>query len=204
MKSFSGFVPDDRRAWHRKEMVGLLGGREDLFERIEQAENDYRFFVSGVASSVESDRAIHDDLDAMVEAIEVLQSLYNPGGSAKALFEGEAFRLVGGPKLQAMRDLFQGVPGEGLVMAACAALEKHQVRVGRPADTLKIERQRLVANVAHIAEEAGITVKRLDRSGGDNQFVVLLSHIFDRVEIENDSLSFVDSAIREHLESRSE
>ncbi len=204
MKSFSGFVPNDRRAWHRAELLQLLGDDESLLEQLQQAENNYLFFVAGVARSMESDRSIHDDIKALAEALEVIQSIYNPGGAAKALFEGEAFRLVGGAKLQDMRDLFQGVPGEGLVMAARAALDKHQLQGGRPTKPQTIERRRLVAILAEIAARAGIEVKRADRAGNQPPFAMLLTYVFDRVEIDYESAHFVDSAIREYLESRAE
>lgn len=202
MKSSSGFVPTDRRrAWYRAELLELLGGNETLMNLVERAENDYLDLVGGATKGLETDRAIHDDLQALAEAIEVLQSIYNPGGSARALFEGEALRLVGGANVQNMRDLFSGVPGDALVMAARGALEQHQVPNGRPASPHKIVRHRLVAAIAAIAEQAGITVRRQDRAGDPSTFERLLEFVFDRTEIDTDNFK-ADTAIKYFLETR--
>lgn len=199
MKSFSGFIPNDRRAWHRAQLLELLGGDEALVEQIERAENDYLFFVQGVATNDEKAKPIKKDLEALVKAFEALQKIYKAGGSAKALLEGEACRLVGAAPLQALRSAFEGVPGEHLLMAARAALEKHQGRAGQPP---LLARRWLVDGVAHVAAQAKIKVKRPDRDDSEAPFFLLLNYVFDRVGIESDSVSVVDNAIRDYLENR--
>lgn len=201
MKSFSGFIPNDRRAWHRAQLLELLGGDESLVEQIERAENDYLFFVQAAAANDEKAQPIKKDLKALVKAFEALQKIYNPGGSAKDLLEGEACRLVGAAPLQALRSAFEGAPGEGMLMAARAALEKHQGQGGRPP---LLERRSLVADVAHIAAQAKIKVKRPETDGSESPFFLLLDYVFDRVGIDNDNVSVVDNAIRDYLESLAE
>lgn len=196
MKHYSGFVPTDRRAWHRAELLALLGGDDALLAQLEQAENDY-LFRAGQAQACEADAIIRDELAALAEAVETLQSIYNPGGSAKAFFEGEAFPLVRGDRLQQLRDLFQGAAGEALAMAARAAADKFKVRNGRPPDYLVTERRALVEAVAAIAERTGITVSR-----GSLPFSELLGAVFDRVGAESDSASFVDEEIRHYIKGR--
>lgn len=196
MKSYSGFIPNDRRAWHRTELLALLGGDAALLAQVERAENDY-LFRAEQAQSCEADATIRDELAALSEAVETLQSIYNPGGSAKALFEGEAFPLVRGDRVQQLRDLFQGAAGEALAMAARAATDKFKVRRHGTPDYLVTQRRHLVEAVAAIAERAGVKIKRPPRDGSKPPFVELLGFVFDRVGIEYGTDSFVDEEIRQ-------
>ncbi len=185
MKFFAGFVPDEINDRFRAEMLDILGGNAGLMERIENAENNYSFCVERVTESIESDKSIHNDLAALAEAVENLQSIYNPGGSAKALFEGEALGLVGGAQLQHLRAAFGGVAGEAMVMAARSALEKHKVpeQGGRPPGAAEAERRRLVGDIASIAEQAGINPTQQDRAGNQTPFEQLLHFVFKRLGI---------------------
>lgn len=201
MKSYAGFVPNDRRAWRRAKLLELLKGDGALLESLEQAENDY-LFRTGQAQACESDATIRDELKALAEAVETLQSIYNPGGSAKAVFEGEAAGLAGAQRVQALRDLFHGAAGEAMALAARAAADKFRVRKHRVPALIVAERRHLVDAVAIIAERAGIKVVRLRRDGSKLPFVELLGFVFDRVGIEFDQDSFIDEEIRQHLESR--
>lgn len=196
MKHYAGFVPTDRRAWHRAELLALLGGDDALLAQVERAENDY-LFRAEQAQACEADATIRDELVALSEAVETLQSIYNPGGSAKAFFEGEAFPLVRGDRLQQLRDLFQGAAGEALAMAARAAADKFRVRTHRTPDYLVTERRALVEAVAAIAKRAGIRTSR-----GSLPFSGLLSLVFDRVGAESESASFVDEEIRHYIKRR--
>jgi len=185
MKSFSGFVPDEISDRYRAEMLDLLGGNSALMQQVERVENDYLFFVEQATDSVESDKGIHNDLVKLAEAVELIQSIYNPGGTARCLFEGEAFVLLGGAPVQQMRDLFSGVTGEGLAMAAQRALEKHKVpeQGGRPPGAAEAERRRLVETVASISELSGIKPMEQDRSGKATPFERLLHFVFKRLDI---------------------
>lgn len=201
MKSYAGFVPNDRRVWHRADLLQMLCGEEKLYAQLEQAENNY-LLRAGQAQACESDATIRHELKALAEAVETLQSIYNPGGSAKAIFEGEAAGLAGAQRVQALRDLFHGAAGEALALAARASADKFQVRKHRVPALVVAERRHLVDAVAVIAERVGIKVVRLKRDGSKPPFVELLGFVFDRVDIEFDQDSFIDEEIRQHLESR--
>jgi hypothetical protein len=84
VKHYSGFVPTDRRAWHRAELLALLDGDPALLAQVERAENDYLFRVTQ-AQACEADATIRDELTAIVKAMETLQHMYTPGGSAKEI-----------------------------------------------------------------------------------------------------------------------
>lgn len=196
MKSYSGFVPTDRRAWHRAELLALLGGDAALLEQVERAENEY-LFRAGQAQAYEADATIRVELKALAEAVETLQSIYNPGGSAKAYFEGEAFPLIRGDRLQQLREMFQGAAGEALAMAARAAADKFKVRTHGTHNYLVTERRALVEAVAAIADRAGIRIERLRRDGSKPPFVEILGFVFDRAGVEFEKDSFIDEEIRQ-------
>jgi hypothetical protein len=201
VKSYSDFVPTDSRAWHRAELLALLGGNAALLAQIEQAENDY-LFRAGHAQACEADATIRDELKALAEAVETLQSIYNPGGSAKAVFEGEAFALLRGQPIQMMRDLFQGETGEALVMAAHTAADKFKVRKHREPALKVTERRHLAEAIATIAERAGIRIERLSRDGSKPPFAELLAFVFDRAGVEFERDSFIDEEIRQLKKAR--
>lgn len=195
MKTVAGFVPHDRRAWHRGELLDLLGD-SSLLVRVEQAENDYLCFVRQLASARETDKEVRADLEALAKALATLHRIYTPGGSAKAIFEGAAVEYVGTGTLQHLRDAVASLPGELLVRASTAAHERFQCRKHRQPDPIRAERLRLVDALAFIAKDAGIAVKRRERTGEESELHRLVAWVFDRVNIDTDA----DSVIRDMIE----
>lgn len=201
MKSFSGFVRDDRRELHRTELLDMLDGNTALLDALELAENDFWHHAANIEDSTESGRGIRKELSDFLAAVEIMRSFYNPGGSAKALVEGGslddrataigcaspgAYKLLGAARVQQMRDLFTGGPGDIWVMAAKAALDAYDVNFkgGRPGDPDKGARTSLVASIAAIAERVGINPLQQNRAGEVMPFERLLQYVFNRVCIE--------------------
>ena len=184
MKSFAGFIPASRRAWHREKLLELLGGEESLLDKIEQAENHYLFFLPRMAEGKETDKQIKIELEALTAALKTLHAAYTPGGSAKALFEGEAVGLVGAEILFQLRDAVSGHPGELLIQASAAAADEFSVRESRKPESGPALRFELVDRLAQIAEEAGIDVQRNGRDGQPSTFNQLLQFAYDRVGID--------------------
>lgn len=197
MKTFAGWISDEINDRFRHEMVELLGGNVELMEQVERAENEYLLFVEQ-STRGESDKSIQHDLTALLNAVEVLESLYNPPGAARALFEGRALGLAGADIVRQFKDLFSAEKGRALAMAARVALDNHKVRAHRSNAAPVAERMILVETVAQIAEQAGIAVKRNDRTGNPAPFERLLQFVFKRSGIEVKP----DSAIQKLLENR--
>lgn len=197
MKSFIAFAPTAKRPKRRDQILVMMGGNESLMARVEKAESDYLLFKGPLVAKRESDSQIESDLQDLAAALKTLRNLYNPGGSARAIFEGWAAKFAGADIAAQLRDTMSDRQGEALVLAANAAVEDFQPRKHRPPDPLKAERLRLVRNLADIAKDAGISVKRSGRDGTPSKIHELLECVFDRLKIVADP----DGDIREILEN---
>lgn len=187
MKSGSFWVRTDWKFDNkdRRRLLELLNRSEQRLSELERAVSFFKSARDPITDSTESPTQIKRDLEDIKAAIQMLTVFQSEGGTAWALFKGEAL-----DEIDRLRSLSHALDDGRLQYAAEQAQRNYQAERGRPPSPHVSNRKQLFNSVLRVAEHEGIAASR------DGEFMEIVETVYGAI-----GESGAEGDIREHLKT---